>query len=171
MMWAGSICQGPGEQELDVLRWDAYANLTLQRPHLTSAGKMLTGVCESVSGWWDRERAKERTNQRKEEWISAEDEHRVEIGKSVLAFDLPKIQISLNQGCQIRSSFSEEDFCHLRFVLDSRLHAHSLCQPSASLFRLTDESHLQPEDTSEICAICFTRNMLLLYGHLGFLNT
>lgn len=146
---------------------------------------MHTGVCESVSGCWERERTKERTNQRKEEWISTEDEYSVEIGKSALAFDLPKFQISLNQGCQISAMILSEQWdewrgllspqwhnCIWRFLLDSRLHAHSLCQPSASLFRLTDESHLQPEQPSEMCAMCLFQSLLYIwpFGFFEHLN-
>lgn len=67
MMWAGSICPGPGEPELGVLWWSAHANLTLQRPHLTSAGSpdgvrwcvQLCTVGECVGDERKKERNKE----------------------------------------------------------------------------------------------------------------
>lgn len=71
MMWAGSICPGPGEQELGVLRREAYANLTRQRPHLTSAGSSVR-VWERMSGgWWERKQEREQTKERKVEWMRA----------------------------------------------------------------------------------------------------
>ncbi len=64
MMWAGSICPGPGEQELGVLRREAYANLTLQRPHLTSAGSSVR-VWERMSGWVGGEKESKKENKQK----------------------------------------------------------------------------------------------------------
>ncbi len=85
MMWAGSICPGPGEQELGMLRWEAYANLTLQRPHLTSAGSSVC-VCVRAYEWWVvRKKARKRTNKRKVGRMN--ESSSVETGECVLAFD------------------------------------------------------------------------------------
>lgn len=172
MMWAGSICPGPGEQELGVLRWEAYANLTLQRPHLTSAGNnahwcmWVGGEKESKDG---NEQKKELMKERIDEWeLKMKTVLRLENVSWRLTYEsqkdaqLEKTSQSYHTiGCGflwIRAARFQPWYwrciserwdewrvlpspqwhnCIWRyFLLDSWLHAHSLCQPSASLFRL-----------------------------------